>query len=68
MAEITAQVDIEAKCNDCGKTLTMWTHEDRYGITDYIEIEPCESCVDDAETKGYDAGHKEGFAEGESDD
>lgn len=50
MAVITATVDVEAKCSECGSSLeaTYWPN------TETLDVEPCARCLDEAEGRGED--------------
>ena len=50
---------IEVRCGTCNADLTVevdggWKH-----VPEFI-VEPCESCLDDARSEGYDEGYQEG--------
>ena len=57
MAEVN--IDIEVRCDTCGSDLTVEVSGGIKYIPDFI-IEPCEKCLDDARSEGYDEGYQEG--------
>lgn len=66
MPEVTAEVtvettiEVEVYCQRCGAGLCGQTES----VTTYargrpaFRVEPCQSCLDDAESKGYSEGYE----------
>jgi len=50
MAEIL--VDVTVICDECGDELTV----SRKSSTGYLKIEPCDRCMADADSEGYERG------------
>lgn len=64
MPELT--IEFEVECALCGATLDAEI-DTKYG-TEFVKVDPCESCIDSAkeegDVEGYDRGHADGHAEG----
>ncbi len=54
--EITTRSEIIVRC-DCGEDLSEWSEDmgqsDRAGGLATIEISPCEKCIENAKSEGY---------------
>ncbi len=49
-------IEFEVWCS-CGNGLCNQCSETRGGIA----VEPCEKCIEEAKTEGYDEGYDEGY-------
>lgn len=56
MARITIEVVVQVECAVCGASL-----EGEYNnSTEVMRVTPCESCLKETRSQGYDAGYEEG--------
>lgn len=57
--EISQNIDFEIICDTCGRGLDVAKENFRNGTIN-LKIEPCSTCLDKADGKGYDRGYDEG--------
>ncbi len=62
------EVSIEVYCARCGGGLCNQTEatRTRYRSEPSFRVEPCERCLQEARSKGYDEGLEEGRLEGDA--
>ena len=64
MAEFA--IEFAVLCDKCNSPLT--TKEDQYGRTARLFVEPCESCLSEANDAGNAEGYERGLEDGTGDD
>lgn len=58
--KLAFEVSVEAKCYKCDRDLTIiHTHQHPRGNVRILSIVPCEQCMGEAESEGYDDGKRE---------
>ena len=71
MPEFTIDVQFDVYCGKCGAALCPQSrttdHQRGRNNGRYVEVDPCEKCMEDARDKGWDDGHSEGYDEGKAD-
>lgn len=55
--EFSTEMEVHLECNKCGKELTGSFGEFSGG--NYISVDTCGNCIEDA----YDSGHSDGYSE-----
>lgn len=67
MPRFTIEVDCEFEvyCGECGAGLCNNSSEGRNGHSNYIDVSPCENCLQIAYDEGREEGLEEGREEGE---
>lgn len=61
MPEIS--VEIELYCAKCGEGICANGTATKKRRQECFVIEPCEKCLERAESSGFDKGHEKGYAE-----
>ena len=63
MPTVNIDVEIEVWCDNCGEGLCRQSSGTRGGVN----VAPCEKCLEEARTEGYDTGHDNGYEQCEKD-
>ena len=50
----TFSVEVQVRCNKCRRVLT--SEQRLEGCELFLDVEPCEDCLEEAETKGFTEG------------
>ena len=56
-------VDLQAYCAECGEGICDLVSQSRRRGTGYIEVYPCNKCIDAAKDEGHDEGYEQGSRE-----
>lgn len=63
MSDIDIGLDLDITCDRCGESLIYSSEIDVYkDIT--VTVEPCDKCLGEKESEGFDEGKAEGHKEG----
>jgi len=60
MPTINTEVEFDVYCTVCSKNLDVDIKYEKGGYQVYVE--PCDNCIAEAESEGYDNGMKDGTA------
>ena len=61
----TLELEFEVFCSVCGAGLCNNSSEGRNSHSQYISLEPCENCLEQAREEGRDEGYNQGKEDSE---
>jgi len=72
MPEFTVDVEFDVYCGKCGAALCRQSrttdHQRGFNRGRFIEVDPCEKCMDAAKEDGCNEGYNEGYTDREAEE
>lgn len=63
MSEVTVTGEITVRCGTCGRELSADWRDETYRSGPFLQVDPCEVCIDAAHDRGLDEGYEKGINE-----